>query len=307
MVRQCNNRRVGLILLFMFISSMSLGAISSECLSSDGGVEEVIQQLPSCSELRNSLEQGNRGSGIEQPYMEEMRREGVKRVFVEVFSTWQQGHVVNLKITHRLFFTKFDGPDAEVTDAAKIDEFKQRGLTAVLDKSATERVAQAHYFPGREGPKLRNGIKLWSYVEFMSNPLLPEQRTLISPLGKLDQFVHAAYIGDSSEVRQTLSRQTLSHKRITGALFQAVLNRYDNSDVIKLLVNSGADVNFHGHDGITPLMNAVPHPCNLKALLDLGARVQETDRWGKTALQLAREEKQTESIRLLLAHSSQNN
>jgi ankyrin repeat protein len=86
---------------------------------------------------------------------------------------------------------------------------------------------------------------------------------------------------------------------LTLALFEAVLSRYDNSTVINLLLDSGADVNARAPDDSTPLIVAVAHPCNLRPLLDRGADVNAHDRWGKTALQLAREQNNAAAVRLL--------
>src|SRR5207248_5706399 len=90
-------------------------------------------------------------------------------------------------------------------------------------------------------------------------------------------------------------------KELNRALFDAVLSRYDNGAIIKLLLDAGADVNAQTPDGTTPLMNALSTPCNILALLRRGADLHARDKWGRTALQIARERKQAAAIRVLEA------
>lgn len=61
---------------------------------------------------------------------------------------------------------------------------------------------------------------------------------------------------------------------------------FDCSEVIKLLVESGANVNSEDISKITPLHKAstTPYYNSIKALLDLGANVNAVDVFGKTAL-----------------------
>jgi ankyrin repeat protein len=88
-------------------------------------------------------------------------------------------------------------------------------------------------------------------------------------------------------------------KDLDQALFDAVLSRYDNSAVIKILLDAGASVNARTPDGTTPLMNAAAHPCNLRPLLDNGADLSARDKWGRNALELARQAKATAAIQVL--------
>jgi hypothetical protein len=162
----------------------------------------------------------------------------------------------------------------------------------------------APLFGGKEGQGVRHpeGKRFYSFAEFFSTPLINEQKTLILPGENIDPFIHAAYTGDFLTLETDLSTKT--QKELSKALFQAVFNPYDNTQVIQWLVKHGADPNYHGSDGITPLISAVAHPCNVKALLKAGARLNETDKWGRTALKVAIEGKQDISARILSTQSS---
>ena len=60
--------------------------------------------------------------------------------------------------------------------------------------------------------------------------------------------------GDASETQVALESHKFSKRELDRALFDAVLGRYDNSTVIKLLLDAGADVNARGQDDIPPFL-----------------------------------------------------
>lgn len=293
------------LLVALLVADGSAWGDRNEPASSQPGLEAAINALPSCSTLRGSMEQGQHGSGMDQRYMPEMRRAGVKRAFLEIHSAWEHGRAAHPVVVRRLFFSQFDGPGGAITEPSKLSELRQEGLIATLDRVAIERVLQGHLFAGMHGLKDGEGREMYSYVDLFSDPWMPEEHTLVSPLGKTNSLIQAAFVGDISALQEQLGKTGLQQKILNRALLEAVLNRFDNSQAIKILVKAGADVDFHGPDGITPLINAVPRPCNVQALLELGARPGETDKWGRTALQIAEKQKQNETIRLLQKHLSQ--
>ena len=85
-----------------------------------------------------------------------------------------------------------------------------------------------------------------------------------------------------------------------------------NPEVLKALLEAGADVNAKNKDGVTPLMPAAgsnPNPEVLKALLEAGADAKAKNNEGKTALDYARMNeklKDTEALRLLEDKAGQN-
>lgn len=118
------------------------------------------------------------------------------------------------------------------------------------------------------------------------------------------EMPHAAYVGDVAGLSRMLEGRRYDTKQLNMAMLIAAQSKYDNSAAISLLIKAGADVNARGDQGTTPLMVSVTSPCNLKALLERGARITDQDNDGKTAEAIARKGGLTRSVQLLKeAHS----
>jgi Ankyrin repeats (3 copies) len=269
--------------------------------------ESVLAELPPCSRLRQELASSTRPQRQEEPYIREMRALGVKRGFFEVHSIWKQRRPTALEFVRRLYFSQYDDSKSLIMDPAKLDRILKEGLQSTLDGVARDRITRLRPYDGFEGHMGNpEGKRMFSRVEYFSTPVLPEETTRIYRLGKnADDLSTAAGLGDSFEIERYI-KNGVPRDLLTKALFSAVIGRYDNSQAIRTLVEAGADINAHAKgDKATPLIRAVRgSPCNIPVLLQLGARVQEQDKWGQTALKLAEEEKETAIVRLLLSQSA---
>jgi len=256
---------------------------------------QLVNELPPCSVLREELERGVHGDGVDKPYMARMRAQGVRRALVEVRAVFRRNQAESAHVVRRLYFRQFDGADAQISDGGKIQAIDNSGLAELLDDLARNRVATAPLVRGERF----TGDQVSSFVEFFADALLPAQQVLLIPTGRPAPLTGAVVNGDIADTRALLQSNKFSRKQLDRALFDAVLSRYDNTTVIDLLVKSGADVNSRAPDGSTPLMSAVARPCNLRPLLDRGADLNAHDKWGRNALQVARENKVVSSIRFL--------
>ncbi len=257
----------------------------------------ILTELPRCSVLRTEMERGSRDGGGDQPYMQKMRQQGVKRALLLTHADLHQGKANNIEIQHRLYFRSFDGPDAQISDEATLKTIESSGLASELDKIARDRVSKA---PLARGPGHWRAVhNAYSTVEFFADPSVPEQKAVLLPLGHPTALTEAVINEDALRTQELLGSHKFTKTELDRALLDAALSRYDNTAVIKLLLQAGADVNARTSDGTTPLMNAVAHPCNLQPLLDGGADLSARDKWGRDALRIAREVKENTAIRLL--------
>lgn len=289
-----------LVMMAMALSPFTRGTVSDAAdWEGSGKIEKLLNELPLCSILRESLERHQYGDGIEQPYMQKMRQLGVKRALLEVNSVLRKGKPTNLQIIRRLYFRQYDGPNSVITDDATLNSIRMSDLPAILDEVAQRDVAIAPIYGGPD-IYLRQSKKKSSTVELFSEPWLPREHVLLFsfPQSKLP-FEDMVIDGDVVGTRKLLASRRFEKRELDRALFDAVLSRYDNTTVIGLLLDAGADVNARAPDGSTPLMSAVARPCNLRPLLDRGADLSTRNKAGSTALDIAKMVKQSTAIRML--------
>src|ERR1044071_4480718 len=101
-----------------------------------------------------------------------------------------------------------------------------------------------------------------------------------------NSLMHAASTGDLEGVQNALRQQTpeINSSTLLEALNRATVNGH--LEVVKLLVENGADVNGRGKNGNTPLYCAIENldPELIKYLLKHGANVNAPDEAGVTPL-----------------------
>ncbi|XP_013391240.1 ankyrin-1-like [Lingula anatina] len=101
------------------------------------------------------------------------------------------------------------------------------------------------------------------------------------------------------QIKQMMCGQTALHiALLTG-----------NADMVKLLLDSGAEVNAENEDGRTPLYWAAEegHEDIVKLLLEHGTDPNITNEWGRTPLYWAAEEGHEDIVKLLLEHGTDPN
>lgn len=131
-------------------------------------------------------------------------------------------------------------------------------------------------------------------------------------VGRLPLGTYEVHVGFDGDTRKTVAL-TNRDETVEGVDFRMPGTRdadwkllhgrsYRDGSVAELL-NQGADPNAQDpEDGRTPLHNAAsdPQPRDIQVLLNAGARVDTTNRWGQTALMIAAQNGHSRNVELLL-------
>jgi len=198
-----------------------------------------------------------------------------------------------------MYFDEYDGPRTRIIERERLEEIRSSGLEATLDQAALDRMGRSRPLYIDKQPRLK-GKRVYGYVELYDDPWLFETPVSPAPEDKRPSLLEqAAVIGDSLQVGDILRRKTFSEGDLNRALWLAIYAYRDNTDVIELLLDNGANANARGADGVTPLMAAIQRPAHVEVLLKKGARVRDRDRYGRDALELAQRAGDRDSVELL--------
>ena len=103
-------------------------------------IRELIGGLPDDSFLRHELQQGVRGDGVHYPWMDEMRKQGIKRVVVWINIRYaRNGRPKQMSVNRTEYFTQYDAGGALVSDTARLNAIRASGLEKELDDLALGR------------------------------------------------------------------------------------------------------------------------------------------------------------------------
>ncbi len=269
-------------------------------------VTALIAALPDCSALRQRLVRGDVGDGIDKPYMKAMLREGVERAYIEVHGVWKHNRPANMEVVRGLYFNKLDAPHSEITDSAKLKQLRDSGLERLLDSVVLLRINEAHLMGWHDPQPIWNlswqlhGSKISGSIDLFDTPWVPDSgRPVFRDFHPQPSIEQAAGIGDVMRVRTMLGQRKYSQAELDRALSHAAMSVWDNTDVIELLVKADADPNARFGENTTVLMLAYENACNIRPLLDQGARPNDRDKWGRTALDLAKQRHDDAAIALL--------
>jgi len=94
---------------------------------SEKRVEQILKTLESDNTLRFALEQGERGKGVHQSWMDKMQQLQVKQASFVVSFTWRNG-IESLKIRNVSFLRQYYRYDTEIKDQKTIREIQASQL-----------------------------------------------------------------------------------------------------------------------------------------------------------------------------------
>jgi hypothetical protein len=257
-----------------------------------------IKRTISSAVLRRFMEAAVLPDGIHEPWMDNMKRAGVKLAMLEVDGVWRTETHFNPQPPKRIIYRKnYDGPGSQITDSQELASIRERGLETELQEVAVQKSKAAVWIgidsPPKDGDFCNVEIYLFDNEWLIDHSLKTNSPTISRYDPETFLLGHAASVSDVLTVQQQLSTHKFSQQDLDNALYEAVLYPSDNTDVIALLLKAGANVNAEiRHGGTTALMNAVPqfNLSNIKLLLSSGADVSRKTRDGLTAYSIAQQQ-----------------
>ncbi len=303
-------------LLSITLVLLSARALLPEKVSQQD-VQDLLKELPEHSWLRSRLavwviqHSDMRQGASEEPYLQGMRQEGIKRAYFELSSIWRAGKPQDVRVISRLYFDKYDGPHAQIADQRSIDAIRASGLENLLDRVAIDWAKERPLVYGIEHAIVRHpeGKQMFTKAELFDDIRLSGIAWPWSPWigSRAPPLADAASVGDANEVARLLQTSKSSQQELNAALLNAVTNDYDNSAVIELLLKAGADINCRDpRYGLTALMWAIGRPIQLPTLIDHGADVNLRDPQGNTALGRAKQANYREAAQILEKGGAKN-
>jgi hypothetical protein len=226
-----------------------------------------------------------------------MKQLGVKATYVEVRGTWRPPLGFRPDSVDRIIYrANYDGPNIQIVDRARLSKVRSSGLEQKLVAAAFHKAKHAEWFGIDSSPK--NGETCFVNVYLYDDEwLVDDGVSSDSPrMSRYDPtrlpLQSAAAVADKAAVEELLRSRSFSQQDLDGALFRAVRYPSDNTDVISLLLRSGANVNAEGPDGTTPLMDAAGtlNLTTIQLLLTSGADAAKRTTTGLSAYSFAREQ-----------------
>lgn len=161
-------------------------------------LRELIASLPDCSRLSQKLARGQFSNDPEKSYMRAMLENGVQRAFFDFEGKWRDHRIENVRIVRRIYFSRLDGPNGEITDSLALRQVESSGRQNLLDEAVLVRSKNAHLllfeFGGpRRWKWLLKGSPVYGPIDLFASrwPLNPD---LVYPGQVREGMEHAALL-----------------------------------------------------------------------------------------------------------------
>jgi hypothetical protein len=297
----------------LLLAPLWVGAASSRCqgvpqqdqhldASAQEHIRQLISTLPPDSLWRNLLENHVTGDGIRQPWMDHMRRDGIKLAIFTYDFVWirEDSKVTDWTLAGMQYFRDYDEAQP-VTDPRQLALFRHDGLDKELEAVALPRAKTGH----RVDAQPETGTLGYHSVCLADEEWLPvtsrSQWMGFYPPG-LTPLMRASLLGDTGRIQRLLSEganvNEVSDDGSTALMWAAAGS---HPDALEALLKAGANVSATGKDGATALMAAAANdrPKNLEILLKAGADPNVRDAQGGTALSIATSKHYDDIVQLL--------
>jgi len=251
------------------------------------------------------LEHGVRGDGLRRPWMDEMRRDGVKLTSLTFEFDWKRGgHVLeHWRLVSAEYFDSYNYASPPMAES-QIATIKVSGSAVTLQAEALERAKHGFWIedPGHQHPAHRKGTG-YRIVSLAENEWLPVQ---VFPLygqyePRTTPLMHAAALGDVARLTALLvpgAKVNAVSRDGSTALVYAV---GANAGAVRALLEAGADVNAGMKGGGNALTAAVvtDHAENVSILLKAGADPSSRGAEEQSALSIGLQRHYTDIAELL--------
>lgn len=243
-------------------------------------LRQVSESLPSGSVLRTELAEGVHGDGVHYPWMDEMKRDGIKRIEIEIHLDWFFGPRFT-KVVRVMYFANYEGSETQITAPEKIKSFQTSGFEQELRRVALDRARHGMWF---ENPAHQIPPHLWFMpaaieIELLDDPWLPISTPLYWDYdASWTPLVDAVAMGDRFGVMNLLSEEKPKTSDLDRALIWAAAG--DDPRTLQDLLKAGARVNSKDKEGRTPIFATINNlrTVNAKILLEAGADVNVRSR-----------------------------
>lgn len=161
-------------ILILLVALLARPACSQEKANSpelEAHIRDVIKELPAESDLRHSLLQGARGNGVHYHWMDEMRKQGVRRALIWVdISFDSKGRPTKMNLNRTEFFAQYEG-GVPISNSTSLETIRASGLEKELSTLALERARHGYWFDlPRPKPRPFTG---GTQIEFLDDEWLP--------------------------------------------------------------------------------------------------------------------------------------
>jgi hypothetical protein len=301
-----------ILFVTLLLSLLELGAVLCQGQGGvqekphlDAAAQEQIRQLtaslPATSMWRTMMEHQMKGDGIHRPWMDQMRKDGIKLAVLTFEFTWTNGgkELGNWTLVREQYFRDYDKHEP-VSDAQQLDLIRRNNLLQPLEAVALERARTGLWV---DGPAEQTGTGHWGAF-LADNEWLPVQ--VFPWYGRYDAgttpLMHAAVLGDVPRIKKLLKEGAAVDLALpdgmTALMYAAGSG---NPMAVEALLSAGADVRRKTRTGDDALMNAAAgnDPRVVSLLLKAGADPNSRDSDGESAHSIAVQRRYPEVAKLL--------
>jgi len=161
-------------ILILLVALLAQPACSQEKANSpevEAHILDVIKELPADSDLRRSLLQGARGIGVHYRWMDDMRKQRIRRAVVLInISFDSKGRSREMSFNKTGYFTQYE-ERVPISDGTQLEEIRMSGLEKELSTIALEKAKHGAWVDVPR-PKPRPFVG-GTQIEFLDDEWLP--------------------------------------------------------------------------------------------------------------------------------------